>query len=151
MPRKGCFVESTNLLLALRKLAVFIEGGVLMAECKIEEVFFREADEVIASEGDPAVVEGVKTRINLLALYGAAREGRSSNHTLLGLGNFVAIDPDLSRRLLVLSTGTITSGCRGVFGTGTVKDFKFTVNNSQMEVSSMHMKFALFRAYKVGR
>jgi bifunctional N-acetylglucosamine-1-phosphate-uridyltransferase/glucosamine-1-phosphate-acetyltransferase GlmU-like protein len=51
---------------------------------KIEEVFFREAEEVIASEGDPAVVEGVKTRINLLALYGAAREGRSSNHTLLG-------------------------------------------------------------------
>jgi hypothetical protein len=97
-------------------------------------------------------VEGVKTRINLLALYGAVREGRSCNHTLLGLGNVVAIAPDLSRRLLVLSTGTITSGCRGVFGTGTVKDFKFTVNNnSQMEVSSMHMKFALFRAYKVGR
>jgi hypothetical protein len=40
MPRKGCFVKSTNLLLALRKLAVFIEGGVLMAESKIEEVFF---------------------------------------------------------------------------------------------------------------
>jgi hypothetical protein len=87
MPRKGCFVESTNILLALRKLAVFIEGGVLMAESKIEEGFFREAEEVIASEGDPAVVEGVKTRINLLALYRAAREGRSSNHTLLGLGN----------------------------------------------------------------
>jgi hypothetical protein len=38
MPRKGCFVKSTNLLLALRKLAVFIEGGVLMAESKIVEI-----------------------------------------------------------------------------------------------------------------